>query len=247
MKEKQQEKKMKILLKIVFVIMLSLVLLLAPRIGGWVADLFSYQSIDPDQSFMWISIHHIVQAVVIMGLIIVFVKTTNINFNLGLGNQKEGMSYVKKFMMVFLGYAIIAYTITILTNSFGAFQYPLNARNITGYLGFQLLLSGPSEELIFRAFSISIFTYFITHKKLNKHLSYAVLFSAIIFGVAHIQFSFAPFSVSYSLFQVGYAIVLGYFYGDCYEKSKSVIYPMIMHSFTNVVMVGFTIILSFII
>lgn len=39
-------------------------------------------------------------------------------------------------------------------------------------------------------------------------------------------------------------LTAGYFYGDCFEKSKSGIYPMIMHSFTNVLMVSVTIILS---
>lgn len=236
---------MRYVLKFVFILFLAFVLLMAPRIGGFVANLFNYQAIDPDGAFMWISVHHIVQALVIMILMFIFVKFTGVKFHLGLGNSVEGIKYLKRFMMVFTVYVAIAFIISIATDTFGQFIYPLTARNITGYLGFQLLLSGPSEELIFRAFSISLFAFFVTEKRINKHLSYAVLFASIIFGVAHIGFSFNPFSISYSLFQVGYAIVLGYFYGDCYEKSKSVLYPMIMHSFTNVLMIGMTVILSF--
>lgn len=236
---------MKYVLKFILILFLAFVLLIAPKIGGWIADLFNYQAIDPDGAFMWISVHHIVQAIIIMILMFIFVKFTKVKFHLGLGDREQGMGYLKKFMMVFSGYAAIAFIISIASGTFGQFAYPLNTRNITGYLGFQLLLSGPSEELIFRAFAISLFAFFITEKRINKHLSYAVLFAAIIFGIAHIGFSFNPFSISYSLFQVGYAMVLGYFYGDCYEKSKSVVYPMIMHSFTNVVMIGVTVILSF--
>jgi len=238
---------MKLFVKILLILLLSLVLLIAPRIGGWVAGLFSYQSIDPDGAFMWISVHHIVQALFILLLMFVLVKVTKIKFGLGFGNKVEGIKYLKRFMLVFTVYVVIAFTITILSGGFKPFGYPLNARNITGYLGFQLLLSGPAEEIVFRAFAISVFAYFISDKRLNKHISYAVLFAAISFGIAHIGFSFNPFTISYSLFQVGYAMVLGYFYGDCYEKSGSVIYPMIMHSFTNVVMIGLTILLSFII
>jgi uncharacterized protein len=238
---------MKQTLKILLILLLSFVLLIAPKIGGWVADLFSYQNIDPDGAFMWISVHHIVQAIIIFLLMVILSKVCKVKFHLGFGNKHVGVNYLKKFMIVFAVYTVIAYTISIVSGTFEPFQYPLNARNISGYIGFQLLLSGPSEELIFRAFSISVFVFFITERRLNKHLSYAVLFSAIIFGIAHVGISFNPFSISYSMFQVGYAIVLGYFYGDCYEKSKSFVYSMIMHSFTNVVMVGLAIILSFII
>jgi uncharacterized protein len=244
MKQIKEIYHMRYALKFIFILLLAFILLAAPKIGGLVADLFNYQAIDPDGSFMWISVHHIVQAIVILILILLFVKFTKVKFHLGLGNKIQGISYLKRFMMIFTVYAVIAFIISIATDSFGQFAYPLNVRNITGYLGFQLFLSGPSEELIFRAFAISLFAFFISEKRINKHLSYAVLFAAVIFGIAHIGFSFNPFSISYSLFQVGYAIVLGYFYGDCYEKSKSVVYPMIMHSFTNVVMIGVTVILS---
>ncbi|PKK93526.1 MAG: hypothetical protein CVV61_04260 [Tenericutes bacterium HGW-Tenericutes-6] len=237
---------MKVFIKVFLGFILAFLLLTAPKIGGWVANLFDYQKIDPDGAFMWISIHHIVQTIVIIIIMFLLIKLTHVKFHLGFGNKEKGISYLKKFMMIFTVYTIIGYAITILSGAFEPFQYPLNARNIFGYLGFQLLLSGPSEEFIFRAFSIGVFAFFISNKRLNKYMSYAVLFSAILFGIAHISFSLSPFTITYSLFQVGYAIVLGYFYGDCYEKSESVIYPMIMHSFTNVMMVGLTILLSLI-
>lgn len=39
-------------------------------------------------------------------------------------------------------------------------------------------------------------------------------------------------------FQVGYATALGIAYDICYERSKSVHYPMMMHSISNVIAVG---------
>jgi uncharacterized protein len=237
---------MKNVMKFINMLLLALVLLVTPRIGGWFADLFDYSTIDPDGSFMWISIHHIAQALIILVLMIIMMKASKIKFHLGLGNKETGMKYLSKFIMIFTGYTVIAFIIIVLTNGFQSFQYPLTIRNITGYLGFQLLLSGPSEELIFRAFAISGFAYLVTDKRLNIKVSYAVLFASIIFGMAHMRFTFNPFSISYSLMQVVLSVALGYFYGDCYEKSKSVVYPMIMHSYSNVLMVGITIILSFI-
>ena len=187
---------MKYLIKIGVILLLTLILLIAPRIGSIVANLFDYSTIDPDGAFMWISIHHIVQALVIIPIMLIVSKTFNIKFNLGLGDKIEGMKYLKRFILVFTVYTLIAYLITIISGGVVSFAYPLTTRNIVGYLGFQLLLSGPSEELIFRAFAISVFAGLVTNKRVNKYLSFAVLFASIVFGIAHIGFSFNPFSVS---------------------------------------------------
>jgi membrane protease YdiL (CAAX protease family) len=72
-------------------------------------------------------------------------------------------------------------------------------------------------------------------------VSLANIVAAVIFGLAHVSFSFAPFQVSYSPMQVVFSVALGIFYGDCYEKSGSVFYPMIMHSIGNVLSVSATI------
>jgi membrane protease YdiL (CAAX protease family) len=233
------------LLKVTYLLLLITILFVSNLIGRWGANLFDYTIFDPDGAFLWISVHHIVQAIFIIILIVVVQKLLNINFNLGMGNQKIGFGYLKKFMFFFGIYTVGAFLSMIIFGALQPFQYALTGKNIAGYLSFQLLLSGPSEEIIYRAFAITMFGFLITSKRINRHISYANVFAAIFFGIAHISFSFNPFAVSYSLFQVVYAMVLGYFYGDCYEKSKSVIYPMIMHSFTNVVMVGLTVILSF--
>lgn len=136
------------------------------------------------------------------------------------------------------------FSISLISGTFQLFQFPLTSLNITGYLGFQLLLSGPSEEFIFRAFAITMFSYFVSDKRPAKFISYATIFAMVIFGLAHVGISFAPFSIYYSLPQIFLAMGLGYFYGECYQKSQSVVYPMIMHSFTNVVMVGLTIVIT---
>ncbi len=235
---------MKIIKNIILTLVLMIILLYAPRIGGTVAGLFNYASIDPDGSFMWISVHHIVQALVIIPLMIILSAAFKIKFHLGLGDISVGLKYLKRFILAFSIYTVVAFIVTYVSEGLQPFAYPLTAMNIFGYLGFQLFLSGPSEEFVFRAFAISAFAGLVTDKKILKNLSFSVLFASIVFGLAHINFSFNPFGMSFSTFQVIYAVVLGYFYGDCYEKSKSVIYPMLMHSYSNVLMIGLTVIVS---
>ncbi|MDW7657260.1 MAG: CPBP family intramembrane glutamic endopeptidase [Bacillota bacterium] len=146
-----------------------------------------------------------------------------------------------KFTLLFTAGSVVSYLLTLLTDSFQAFAYPLAAPNIIGHLGFQLFLSGPSEELIFRAFSMTLLSLMIRKRMMNGKVSYANLIAAVIFGMAHMCFSFSPFSVQFGSFQVILSIVLGIFYGDCYEKTKSMYYPMLMHSISNIVTVSISI------
>ena len=233
--------------KIFVLILLVVILLGSPILARSITNLFDFSTIDPDGVFMWLSIRHVLQALIVLVLIGIITKFFPVKFNLGLGNTKIGLRYLKRFVGIFFVYTMIAFLIILLFGQFEVFPYPMNVRNISGYLAFQLFLSGPSEELIFRAFAITIFSTFIINKRINHRLSYANLFGMLIFGIAHVSISLSPISFEYSIPQILLSVGLGYFYGDCYEKSKSVIYPMIMHSYTNVLMVGIAILLSIII
>ena len=232
---------------ILWVLFLTLILLGVPRLSGIIASFFDYQAVDPDGAYAWISVHHIVQALIIIIIISVLKLFKPLEFGFGWGNKEVGKKYVLAFTLIFGLGSLGTHLLMILTNSFQQFAYPLTATNIIGQLSFQLLLSGPSEELIFRAFAITMLALVIKNRVFNGKASAANIIAAVIFGLAHMSFSFAPFAVSYNPFQVVMSIVLGFFYGDCYEKSKSMYYPMIMHSISNVLMVGFTIIATYII
>lgn len=237
----------KTLNSILWVAAISLLLLGIPRLSGMIADLFNYQSIDPDGSYAWISVHHIVQALIFLIIMAIIVKIKPLDYGFGWGKREVGKKYVLLFSLFFCLYAAGAFLTVFLTGAFQPFPYPLTATNIIGQMGFQLLLSGPSEELIFRAFAITMLTLVVQGRILKGKISYANLIAAVIFGLAHVRFSFAPLEAGYDPFQVIFAVALGLFYGDCYEKSNSMYYPMLMHSIGNVVMVGVSIIASFII
>ena len=40
-----------------------------------------------------------------------------------------------------------------------AFDFPLNPKNVLGTLGFQLFLSGTSEEILYRALPVTVLVY----------------------------------------------------------------------------------------
>ena len=235
----------KALQKCLWIFFLAVLLLGVPRLSGAIADLFNYHAVDPDGSFAWISVHHIVQALIFILLIVVITKFKPLDFGFKWGNKEVGRKYLLSFTLIFGAGSLVSHILAILAGSFQVFPYPLTAANIFGQMSFQLLLSGPSEELIFRAFAITMLTLFIRDRFLKGKISYANIIAAIIFGLAHVGFSFNPLTLNYNLSQVILSIILGIFYGDCYEKTGSVFYPMIMHSISNVIMVGLTIIATF--
>lgn len=238
----------KITLRIAFVLGVSIFLLGIPKIASLITDWFDFRNVDSDATFAWISVHHVIQTVLFVPLFFLvkgFKK--DVKFHLGVGHWRKGLKYVLIFTAIFLGYTIVVFGISLLTNTFVQYQFPLTAKNVLGYLGFQLFLSGPSEEFIFRAFAITVFSLMIGSRVFKGRVSAANLIAAIIFGLAHVGFSFSPFELRYSITQVFYAIGLGLIYGDCYERTESVLYPMMLHSISNVISVGATMLLTFLI
>lgn len=117
------------------------------------------------------------------------------------------------------------------------YEYELNVTNVLGTLGFQLLLSGTSEEILFRALPIVILATLNSDD--NKHgCIVEIVIASVLFSVAHISWTVFPFTISFSWFQLIYAFVLGIAYGVTYVGSKSIIYPIIMHGLSNFFMVG---------
>ncbi len=251
----------RIFLQAVWVVGLTVLLLGVPRLAAMFANLFDYSTVDPDGAFAWASVRHIAQAVIFLILMLIITRASAIRFGFGWGDSKVGWFYVRLFALIFIGYMVVAMLIVLAAGTFQTFPYPLTTRNIIGQLGFQLLLSGPSEELIFRAFAITMLALMVKgilvagDTRFSRPvitifagvLTVANFIAAIIFGLAHVRFTFAPFSASYNMGQVIYATVLGLFYGVCYERSKSMVYPMMMHSISNVVAVGVTIVASLLI
>jgi uncharacterized protein len=249
----------KVWMRILMVVFLTISLLGLPIVSGKIASMFNYIKIDPNGVFMWISVHHIVQAlffiifIVMIQLVIRLLNQKNkesvakIDFGFGLGHKKLGIKYVSIFTAAFLVYTAIGFAIALITKTFNPPWYPINSRNVFGYLGFQLLLSGPSEEILFRSFGITMLALVWNKRIFKGKLSIANLVLGIIFGLAHIGIYFSPFELRYSLFQVIYAFALGLIYGDCFEKTGSVYYSMALHSISNVIAVGATIIVALLI
>lgn len=208
----------------------------ASILARMIADLFAYDYIDSSNVFMHISVHHIVQMLIALLAIYFISKKYDIRFNLKFRLSKIGMIYTWIFIVIICLYVLTTYFIGYKTGAIQPYEYPLNAINICGTLGFQLLLSGPSEEILFRALPITIFLSMFKNKTNKWQDSVIIMISCILFSLAHISWDYS--ALNFDWFQLIYAFILGAAYAITFIKSKSIIYPMIMHSMSNFLMVG---------
>ena len=142
-------------------------------------------------------------------------------------------------------YVIVNNVYGYFVRGFYAPAFPLNITNVAGTLGFQLLLSGTSEEILFRALPITLLVYAYSVKtgepiKIYKlEVSRETMIAAVLFAIAHIGWELNPFSITqFNIHQLVLSVVFGIFYGVAYQKSNSALYPMIMHGISNFVIKG---------
>lgn len=211
----------------------------ASRTGSVVADLFNNESLDPDGAFMAISIHHIVQALIALIPIILLAKAFNINFGFHAGKVRTGLEAVAKMAVVLTVYMIISYVIGYSFDLIRPYNYPLNGRNVAGTLAFQLFLSGPSEEILFRALPVAVLAYMLKNISRGNSLLSSMI-AAFLFSIAHINWSFTASGLlfDYDIIQLIYAFILGTVQGIVFLKTESVYYSMAIHSISNVLSVG---------
>jgi len=247
----ENDKRNSIFRNIIAILFLLLFQQLAPAAGRFIANQFIFDAIDEYGRFAWISVHHIVQMLLALFVIVTVAKALKLDFGFGLGDKKTGVEFVKNFTVTALAFALIWHLGAQVLGNVGTPNYPLNFNNIAGQLGFQLLLTGSSEEILFRALPITLLLYSFRESKVvysfqqnrvlkNEKLNISLenIIAVLLFTLAHVSWSLNPFSVSASWTQLMLSMVLGLWYGVAYQKSKSIVYPMAMHSIWNVVMVG---------
>lgn len=221
-------------------ILLSIVQFFSGKLGWTVADLFSYDSVDPNGLFARLSVHHLSQMLIVLAIILIIRIVIRVDFGFHLGDRKTGM----RFFLIFTGaIAVIALVYHILMYVIDqpiTYAYSLTRRNVLGTLGFQLLLSGPSEEILYRALPVTLLVYvFGKNIHINRDITLEVVLASLLFTAAHIKWTVSPFSITeLNLFGLVYAFAMGILNGFVYQKSRSILYPILMHSISNVLMVG---------
>ncbi len=113
------------------------------------------RSFDPDGSFLYISLHHIWQGLFALLAILLLARWLRIplaDFGFNLHDWRYTVRLVLLFSLFwFFFQGTIGVLMMLFGNMSAAFNFPLTAWNFGGYFAFQIMLSGTSEEILFRA------------------------------------------------------------------------------------------------
>lgn len=184
--------------------------------------------------YTWYIGNHMIQSIIVLAIIgIIRMFKKDISFGLKRDESKKTKSYLIRFMSVFMFSTILIYGVIVILNGWQDYLgFQLTKSNVFQYLVFEGVVVGIGEELLFRGLIYSIL-YQGFAKKINIgkkiKISYAVVLSALIFSIAHINL----FDFSFDIFQLIMAFVLGVFYGWLLENTKSLIGPILAHNLSD--------------
>jgi membrane protease YdiL (CAAX protease family) len=112
--------------------------------------------------------------------------------------------------------------------------FPLSLQNIGGWLFFEGVYVGPTEEIPFRSLLVTYLTATMPGKMCFRgfNMNTAGIIVALIFALLHLG-SFNTRMWPEALGQQVYAFVLGVLYAYWFEKSKSIVAPILGHNISD--------------
>ncbi len=183
-------------------------------------------------------IHHLGQMVLALLVIIVILRGKLKDYGLNLNNRRLSQKYMLWFFLVYGVIVVLNFLPNFLAGRPEAFGFSHTAFNLWGWISFEVLMSGTSEEIFFRGLLQTFLSkaWKGSIRIIKLEIPTAVIFAALIFTFAHVEVNFAPFAISYNIFQVVLAFVFGIFFGMAYDRTKSLLAPIITHNYANFIM-----------
>jgi hypothetical protein len=206
-----------------------------PYLAAFAAIVASKYAATPSASgpvLPWLYSQHAFQ--IARALIAIFIMKAFVPANYGL-RWPEGKTYISHALLwgVFFGglMTIVDYAPQLLAHTTPRLDYPLTSANAGGWLFFEGVYVGPTEEIPFRALLV---TYLATTmpgrlRVAGLSMNWAGVIVAAIFALLHATSFFSrewPLAIGQQI----YAFALGVLYAYWLEKSGSVVAPAIGHN-----------------
>lgn len=212
-----------------------------PNVAAWLTAWSGQVTSHPlprfSGSLVYLYVHHAYQLV--LGLIAIAALKRFVPADYGL-HRPRGKSYVVAAMAwgVTFGAAmtLVDYMPEILAHRTPKLGYTLTPQTVAGWLFFEGVYVGPTEEIPFRSLLVTYLATMVPARlRLARlEMSWAGVIVAGLFALLH-AFNFYLRPWPEALGQQAYAFALGVFYAYWLEKSRSVLAPAIGHNVGDVV------------
>jgi uncharacterized protein len=185
----------------------------------------------------WLYVHHAFQ--LFLALIAIAIMRRFIKADFGLHTPK-GKTYMVPALVLGAAFGVLMtlvdYAPQLMAHSKPMLDYPLTSANVTGWLFFEGIYVGPTEEIPFRSLLVTYLAATMPGRlRLGRfEMNWAGIIVAVIFALLHAT-NFATRDWPLALGQQIYAFALGVLYAYWLEKSRSVLAPIIGHNVGDVV------------
>jgi len=205
-----------------------------PKLSGVIADFIYpfFKSFDPDEIFLWITIHHIFQlAFTIIVMLMLSRKLDLKQWGFNFKNWDKSLMWIGVFLIIFGAQKYFG----IMNRDAIQFDYPLTQTNKLGIQFFQYFLSGLAEEPLFRGL-VMVFlakNWSKIFKVFKVEFPITIVIATILFMIAHVQIDFGSLTVDFDFGQQIASLQLGILYGLAFHYTKSLLAPIVLHGLFN--------------
>ncbi|HTX24576.1 MAG TPA: CPBP family intramembrane glutamic endopeptidase [Steroidobacteraceae bacterium] len=221
-------------LKVVPLVVVTLLALTPAYLGAAIASFFLHITMPlyhPPQ-LPWLYVQHAAQLGV--GLLLILLVKRWVPADYGLHWPRGRTEFAPALLWGALFGVIMTlvdYAPQLLAARHPQLGYPLTKGNVVGWLFFEFVYVGPTEEIPFRALLVTYLATTMPGKlRIGRwQMNWAGVIVAILFALLHAT-NFSLRAWPLALGQQIYAFILGVLYAYWLEKSRSIVAPIIGHN-----------------
>ena len=228
------ENQIKNISKYIDLLIVIIVIFIVPKLSSFLTDIMypEIQGFDPDETFIYKTVHHVLQLVLTITAMILLSKKGYLNqWGFNFNKWKISLKWIAIFLFIWTTMQYIGISRNPLQ-----LDYELTTKNKIGIQFFQYFLSGTGEEPLYRGFvMIYLMKYWDKIFKLGKvEIPISLFFATLFFMLAHVNIDMQTLSITHFDFgQQMNSFQLGIVYGLAFHYTKSLFAPIIMHGISN--------------
>jgi uncharacterized protein len=225
-------------LKLVPIVVVTALGVAVPYLAAYLAYLSSKVFHTPSPrgpTLAWLYAQHAVQLLIALGVIALLKRLVPADYGLHWPREK---TYFRSSLLWGAAFGVIMtlvdYAPQLIARTKPDLGFPLTSANVVGWLFFESVYVGPTEEIPFRALLVTYLAATMPGKlRVGRFsMNWAGVIVAFIFALLHAgNFNMRMWPVA--LGQQIYAFLLGVLYAYWLEKSKSVVAPIMGHNLSD--------------